>query len=372
MYGIVSKIYNAILKIATAFIHLRGRISFGRNEKQEDKAVCKLREKDWEPLTRKEKRKYRKDRYTYTVFKNVAPMFEEYPDYFVTEKDYITEVLPRVSRSCHKVDGTPIDTIFNDKNYFERLFPEITFPKAIVRCVNGTLFDGEYRQISRGDAIEKLRKYDNVVFKRTVDTQHGEGVVPASGEKILETFDVIGENFIVQELIKQHSFLAGFNSTSVNVIRVVSMFWKGKCYIIDSRLRVGAPGSFCDHTGFDGVGSLEIGIAEDGSFRGEAYDDTDGKYYSTVFGHEITGAIPAYQEMLDIASRGQTMYPAYGMLGWDFTVAEDGSVVCIEVNSRFPSTKSAQCISGPIFMKKTADGNILIDEIMKEPIKIYV
>ena len=363
---ISSELKNFIKKL----IRIKGKHSWTRIEQNEDKRVFDKHKDEWRKLNRIERKKFRREKYTYTIFKNLSDEFEQYKDYYVTDKKYLCEIMPRISTEAHSAAGTPFNTIFNDKNYFERLFPNVKFPKSIVRCINGNYFTENYEPISQEEVRRILKAYPEVVFKRTVGSQHGAGIKHVSGEQIVEVFEEFGENYIVQELIKQHSFLANLNDSSVNVIRVITVYWKGQSYILDSRLRIGAPGSFCDHTGFNGVNPIEIGISEDGRICGKAFDDTDGLFIPNIFGKKIEGEIPSYQKMLDIALRGQAIYPTYGILGWDFTVDEDGNPICIEVNSKFPAIKAAQCVNGPIFMKNTVNGKLLLDEIMNTPLKL--
>lgn len=370
MKKVISKIYLMFICFIKKLIRLKGKISDTYYERAEDRAVCNKHKDDWQQLTKAELKDFKREKYTYTIFKNLSPEFEQHKNYYVSDEKYIRDILTRLNSEAHTAEGMPIDTIFNDKNYFEILFPQITFPKVIARCIGGNFFDESYAAISKEEAYRKLDGYSAVVFKQSKDSQHGSGIKPAYGEQIAKIFEDYGNNFIVQELIKQHSFLAEFNESSVNVIRVTTVSWKGHSYVLDSRLRIGAPGSFCDHLDRDGKNPVEIGISEDGKLKEFALVRNEYVLADNIFGKKIEGVVPAFNQMLDIALKGQSLYPTYGLLGWDFTVAEDGTPVCIEVNSKLPGIKSGQCINGPIFMKKTVDGNPLLDEIMSEPIKL--
>lgn len=338
------------------------------SEQAEDKKICDRHTGEWVELDGEQAKRYKKERYTYTMFKNLSEQFDRYEKYYLTDTQYREKVLTRLSKQNHTTSGRAFDTFFNDKNYFEFLFPELRFPKTLVRRIEGNYFDGSYQSITIDEAKQKLSGYSSVFFKKSVDTQHGEGVARVIGDKTAEALEKFGKNFVVQEPIRQHAFLADFNSTSVNAIRIITVYWKGHSYAIDARLRIGAPGSICDHLGYGGKNPLEVKINEDGSLKGKAFDDTFGQYYDTVFEKEIEGTIPGYAKMLDAALKGQERYPTYGLLGWDFTVNEDGEPLCIEVNSKEPVIKAAQCVGGPVFMLKTVNGVPLLDEIMSEPV----
>lgn len=367
MQKIVSRLFFSFIDLVRRIIILKTKIFFRRSEQQEDRAICRKHKGEWQELTPAERKKYRHEEATYTLFKNISPQFAEHPEYYLSNYRYARDVLSRLSPPCHRVDGLPFDTIFNDKNYSEKFFPEIPFPRVILRCIEGFFFVND-RQISREEALHILEGYSDVVFKQALDAQHGSGIRPASGSEIAEVFAEFGQNFVVQELIRQHEFLASFNTSSVNVIRIMTVFWKGHVYAIENKLRIGAPGSFCDHTGFGGKNPLEIHLDENGNLTGSAYDYIDGVLYPTIFGKSITGTVPAFREMTEMALRGQMRYPSYGILGWDFTIDSDGRPLCIEVNSKFPGVKYGQSAYGPMFLHKTVDGNPLLDEILREPI----
>lgn len=64
--------------------------------------------------------------------------------------------------------GNEYDTIFCDIYDFELLFPNIIFPKAVVRRIGSNYFDKNYNPISSEEAINKLYSYSKVVFKNNL------------------------------------------------------------------------------------------------------------------------------------------------------------------------------------------------------------
>lgn len=318
-------------------------------------------------LTAKEKRKYKDGLYEFVAFKNYYEDFEKDKNYFISRATYACEVLPRLSKYTSSAPGGNFTTLFNDKNYFEVFFKDISFPKVIIRSANGILMDCDYKRISFEKAFELLMAYDEVFFKASVDTRSGEGVALVSKNAYKEMLTTFGEDFVVQEKIIQHDFLSNYNPSSVNIIRVTTLFWNGHCYNMNSRLRVGAPGAICDHSDHDGQYPVEVEILDDGSL-GRAIIFHERHFVPDIFGKKIEGKIPNYDKLIKIAMENHTKYPMYGFIGWDFTIDKNGEPICVEVNAKRPSIYPLQCFYGPIFMQKSVDGRPLLDEIMETPI----
>ena len=335
---------------------------------EDAKELCEKNKDAWVPLTKEEQSKFKNEIYTFTVFKNLSKNFEKYKDYYVSDPFYTSNLSPRLNPLHHKASGAGYAALFNDKNAFDSIFKGFLFPKTIIRRINGQLMDADYKGISKEKALSLLNKYDKVIFKETLDSSCGNGIFPTTKDDFEKQLDALKSDFIVQEQIRQHSFLANFNSSSVNVIRIFTLNWKGHVYVLDSRLRIGAPGSFCDHLGFGDVGPLEIKVDDDGSLIGKPFCEDEGKFVDDIFGVPATGKIPNYDKMLEFVINGHTLYPQMGFIGWDMTVDEDGNPMCIEANTSSPFIFASQCVSDPLFAKKSVDGRPLLDEILETPI----
>jgi hypothetical protein len=81
-------------------------------------------------------------------------------------------------------------------------------------------------------------------------------------EKVLNQY---GQDYIIQKVINQYDPISKLNPSSVNVIRITSLFLNGKITPISGALRCGAPGSVSDnYVTSDGRGMFIIGINDDG------------------------------------------------------------------------------------------------------------
>lgn len=333
-----------------------------RSIRKEDKKICRAHP-DWVPLTGDELAQIDpRDRYGYTIYKNMTGETANLR-YFIADAPYRTVILPLLDPENHSPSAIT-DVIFSDKNYHDLFMPGATFPHTVLRRVKNQFFDESFRHISAEEALRILTPYDKLVFKQTIETGHGTGVGLIRRESFGTVLTSYAEDYLVQELVRQHDALAYFNPSSVNVIRITSVCWKGTVYILGGILRVGAPGSFCDHESRGGKSYLTIPLADDGKILPRAYDIDNYEVLDTAHGVPIQGTIPRYAEMKDLVRREHIRYPWYALIGWDFTVDHDGNIICMEFNTKYPGMNGTQCALGPVFAQKTTDGSTLFDELM--------
>ncbi len=327
-----------------------------------EKKVCRAHP-EWAPLTAAELAEIRpRDRWGCKLFKNMAGTTEN-TRCFITEAPFRTLILPMLNPLNHRSNSDGFGTLFSDKNYSELFMPGMTFPKTLLYRIHGEYYDAKRRHIPAAAALDQLRGHDRLVFKHSTDTGHGTGVVPVQAEDFAAQLDY-SQNYLVQELIRQHESLAYFNPSSVNAIRINTLFWRGHVYVLGGILRIGAPGAFCDHESIGKNAYLSIALAEDGTILPHAVDVDNYYAYDTCRGIPIQGRIPAYEEMKRSAAAAHENYPGYGLIAWDFTVGEDGRPICVEFNTVYPGPVGTQCALGPVFAQKSVEGVPLFDELM--------
>lgn len=333
-----------------------------RTIRKEDKKICRAHP-DWTPLTAEElSRIDARDKYGYTIYKNMTGETENLPC-FIADAPYRTVILPLLDPENH-TPSSITDVIFSDKNYHDLFMPGVTFPHTVLRRVKNQFFDENFQPISGEEALRILAPYDQLVFKQTIDTGHGTGVRRIQKDEYASVLTSYAEDYLVQELVRQHDVLAYFNPSSVNVIRITSVCWKGTVYILGGILRVGAPGSFCDHESRDGKSYLTIPLADDGTILPKVCDIDNYRILETAHGVPVRGQIPRYEDMKELVRREHIRYPWYALIGWDFTVDHDGNIICMEFNTKYPGLNGTQCALGPVFAQKTPDGRTLFDELM--------
>ena len=164
------------------------------------------------------------------------------------------------------------------------------------------------------------REPDGVVI------QNKEGAVP------LESFQ-LEQSAIVQEKIIQDDRMAAFSHSSVNTVRVVTMYRRDDSVIIlGATLRCGVDGSYVDNWT---AGGVAVGIDwETGRLKKFAFNKR-GMRFSR---HPTSGTafegfeVPQWDGFLDVATRVQKAFPCYRILGMDIALQEGAGPVLIEVN----------------------------------------
>lgn len=259
-----------------------------------------------------------------------------------------------------KLNDIGLKFVMSDKNYFELYMPEVNFPAIIVRNIDGVFYDKNRNIITREEAESLISEHNQVVIKPANDNGFGKGVelVEKGDLKILGSSK---KNYLIQELIHQHPSLAALNESSVNVVRVVTMFLGGKVFHLSSAFRFGEKGEFVDN----GKGMTVVGIDENGKLREKGYSSNGTTSVKNHSGIAFKGyEIPKYKEMVDIALKQHSKFPQIKIIGWDFTVDDKENVVVVEYNIKYPGVLYYQWVNGPLFGEKTEE---ILDEIKKLP-----
>src|SRR5699024_2414795 len=102
---------------------------------------------------------------------------------------------------------------------------------------------------------------NNKFIVKPIDGSHGKGIriVEIKRETDLDSLykELKNENSIIEELIVQHKDLAEFNPTSVNTLRVVTLFCPdGEVRVMTANLRVGNGLRYADNFHHNGIATL--------------------------------------------------------------------------------------------------------------------
>ena len=279
-------------------------------------------------------------------------------------------------------------TALDDKNLYDLYFLDVKRPKTIVRKMDDIFMNDSYEPITVEQFIDTCRLQKEVIVKSAIGSWGGHGVMfwdadkdsPESLLNYIYTRNAeyfrgsnVYKQYIVQEVIKQHPALAKINPSSVNTIRVMTMFRDGNVKALSSVLRMGIDGSRVDNCS---SGGIVCGITSDGHLKEVAYDGAANRYYRHPQGSEFKCMeVPSFHKCVEAAKRlAYRFYGASRLISWDFAVDEDGEPVLIEMNISFGELDFHQLCNGPIFGE---DAKAIIDEVfdhnytLKEIIKKY-
>ena len=272
-----------------------------------------------------------------------------YSKEYVPKSLYDTELLPRANNYSYI-------KAYADKNMIDVLLPNVKHPHTILKRING-YFYFENKPVSKQEAIKLCQNLHHAIIKPVLECGgHGvEGLEVNNGKTNLndwtveQLFNHYGNNFQIQERLKQHARMNLLNDTSVNTLRIVTYRSDMEVLLIYSVVRIGRKGSVIDNQCAGGISTV---IGEDGKLGGTAFGgftaDGVGK---TDSGTVLDGfEIPSYHEAVETVKRLHFQLPFFNLIGWDVAIDEAGDPVVIEWNSCPGLSQSA---FGPGFGKYT-------------------
>lgn len=268
---------------------------------------------------------------------------------------------------------------YNDKNSFGIFMDKSWMPKTFFRSINGMSYNEDYEPVSEKDFYSLFNGIDEVVvkpakdmggkgitlFKRVGENFVDEGNNTLSLEYLQKNYNT---NYLIQECIKQSDYMAQFNPTSVNTLRIATYrnVKTGEVHVVGSVLRIGAKGAFVDNIS---SGGSSIFVYEDGRL-GKFVRDKYGKtrtHCNDIDFENNEFVIPEWdrvkQFVCDIAKR----MPHMSLFANDITIDSKGNPRLIEVNTTMISYSPYQYNGKAVFGEYTDD---LIEHCLKENKKI--
>ena len=238
----------------------------------------------------------------------------------------------------------------------------LKFPHCYVRCIDGEYYDNEMLQLSREQVINSCIDKDAMVVKDSVDSAGGKSVEllclsdlneDARRNEILRVLSERKNDFVIQEKLKQHESFSRYNPSSINTLRVTTLYLNGKYSTLSIVLRFGKEGMMMDNWGKGGV---MIGVSESGKLSKVGYDiqlNQYTEYNGLKLGDQIIQQVPTLLEELERAHK--TQFPLCKFIGWDICFNEQNEPVVIELNSSQPGVIGEQLCTGPIFGDRTQE-----------------
>ncbi len=298
----------------------------------------------------------RAGRYTYDTHELVYSATGVFEPTVMPETFFRLLINPRMNMSVFVYS-------WKDKNYFETYLPNARFPKCILRNISGHYYDASYNMLTEKEADAKLRDAGEYIVKPSLATGFGKHIQKMTGglQDVVKIMDV---DFIVQEVFKQNAEMAAFNESSVNVVRLMTLFIHDKPEVLMAGFRVGNVGALTDYSPTkDGTGNVILGVTDDGMIRETGYQPCGKAVTQCTNGFVFGGKrIPNYDGICRLALKCHERMPMCRFVAWDMVVAEDGEPVIMEYNLMRPGILYYQWVNGPLFGK---DVNKLYETIDK-------
>jgi len=210
-----------------------------------------------------------------------------------------------------------------------------------------------------------------VLARRTangIEIKTASQIKMASQSYALDDFKLL-ERSVVQGFIEQHPAVASIAASSVNTIRLVTLWtMDDDVILVDAYMRFGQDESFVDNVSAGGI-SVAIDTST-GTLTEYAFNKM-GKRFAK---HPVSGVvfnkfqIPMWDEVVEMAKVIQKACPFYRLVGCDVAVTESGPVL-IEVNAE-PDIVALEQRCGPILSDKRVYDefnkyNLLINKYQK-------
>lgn len=155
----------------------------------------------------------------------------------------------------------------------------------------------------------------------------------------------------MQEVLKQSSFTAQFNPTSVNTFRVFTYksVKTNEVHVLGVVFRMGKANAFVDNSH---AGGRYIGVLHDGSFANPCVFDSFGNRFSSFNDVDFANKkfiVPNFQSVLDFSKSVAEKIFHNRTLDLDVMIDEEGNPRLIEFNVDECSPWLYQFTTGPLY-----------------------
>ncbi|MCQ2802429.1 MAG: hypothetical protein MJ225_01955 [Bacilli bacterium] len=262
---------------------------------------------------------------------------------------------------------------FNDKNNYSLIFSKFKQPKTLVRKIDSLLFDENYELLTSKKAMDIILKNDEVIVKPSQDTGGGKNIKFYNTKTDKKALDNLlngkEQNFVVQQIIKQHPEMGKMHPESLNTVRVTTMLLEDGVHILSAVMRMGAGTSRVDNV--SAKSSILAPINEDGTIMPNAISSSDFHSGNRLKTHPdgmplSQIKIPNFECMLETAKKVSLYTGHFRFVGVDLCVDENENIVLIEVNMRKIDTMYTQALMGPFFGDLTEK---ILDEVFRKETK---
>lgn len=251
-----------------------------------------------------------------------------------------------------------LDT-WRDKNMLHRLLPGLPLPKTLGRKIRGRYYHDELGAFTEEDIIkfaqaiwDTLGQEDDIIIKNALHSDFAMYHIK-NAEDILNLLAQYRSfsDFIIQLSVRPHEVIASLKASSSNIIRICSWRHGNQVDIVYSAARVTAANSFADDNLSKGDKHINfVGISEDGALASKMLDP----YGRTTRFFLEKVEIPSWEKIIETIKKNHLLVDNFDMIGWDFTVDENGNPVCLDWNIEWPGTVLYQIAnSRPLFGNKT-------------------
>lgn len=251
---------------------------------------------------------------------------------------------------------------YNDKNSFGLLYNKDEMPITYVRNIGGAYYDDEYRPID-GNIISHIDSHEVIIKPSTESSGRGvalfkktENVYKDKNGNILTKEYLDKEyraDFVVQERFEQSDYMAQFNPSSVNTIRIATYKEPtGEVKYLRGIVRIGGNGAIVDNAH---SGGRYIGIDDNGCFGNYACDSVGNRYsvHNNINFSQEEYIVPNFEQVKAFAEKISLRFIHHRLLALDIVLDKNNQPKMLEVNVQGFSAWLFQFTSGTAFREYT-------------------
>ncbi len=324
----------------------------------------KLKGKTHVPLTKEQRKsidalwKGKKFDYQWFLFynsliTNQSVEDNHYPiEWYIPNDFYYSKIDPYFNQ-------VTVGRALDDKNLYDLLFKGVNQPRSIGHIINGVVHDSDYRKSGKRELMDECKKNGRVIFKPSIGTVGGKGIAfwNCVNNTLEQLEDIIKgyKNAIVQEVVKQSPTLAQLHPTSLQTVRIMTLYAAGETSVVSVVLRMGRGNAQVDNVS---AGGIAVGVDETGKLRKYGYDVNGNRFDR----HPTTDVpfegiqIPSFDKCCDMV---KYLAPRLGrtqrMISWDLSIDEKETPVLIEANLTYGQLDFHQMCNGPLFKDRIVE-----------------
>ena len=215
--------------------------------------------------------------------------------------------------------------LLRDKYVFYKFLKSLNIPTPY--CIGVT---GHGKTLILDDKLERNNSDENIeIFIKKINGECANDIILVRNDERIKQI-IAGlpksESYVLQQKLEQHDQMNKIYSSSVNTIRLVTIFDGKEAKVFSAVLRCGT--SLSGYIDNFARGGLAIGINEFGKLRQEGFFKQHIAKKTTI--HPDTGIkfkdvqIPYYQEALEMALHLHTMMSEIPSIGWDIAITPIG------------------------------------------------
>lgn len=246
----------------------------------------------------------------------------------VERAEYVTMLF---SRKIQKIFNKGADkTVFLDKSKFNKIYSDYRSIKSM------DLSTDEYNV---SDFVSFVKECNRKILMKPLMGASGAGIYKAdvsSDEKAVALFAKIKKgnvDYMAEEIFEQTGSLHAANPTSLNTVRIFTLYDGKDIYLMCAGVRIGGGKSIVDNIHAGGmVCELE---KTTGTIVGPGYNLRGERFIH----HPFTGVllpglvVPQWNKVLDTIKKAAMVTPSIGHSAWDVAVSET-DITLIEANDQ--------------------------------------